>query len=225
MITTLVESKYLSRIQTEDKIQAFGHFRAGWSHAEGVPFARLVIEQAAGLAQLSNKLGLRTDAFPGLDGEIMVVIYRKNYAIELTVEVDGTVTFYRDDDNDSDGEPEHGLTLDQAVSRIVTLQLEEECDLSGYWTHYTTTYSLGDLKASPSKDAQFQYFSPIVQFKPVERSARISIASIKTTREPLHFFGSSNLIYFPEARNLSPFQAPLATNATGTFVDWERDLQ
>jgi len=77
-----------------EKIQSFGNFTQGWSFGEGVPFAPSILLKAMQLIKTAHALGFaETDAFPGLNGEVLVTIYLEADYWEFTIEPDETVTF------------------------------------------------------------------------------------------------------------------------------------
>ena len=110
----------------ESKIQAFSRLKDGWSYSEGIAFDESVISLSLELLRECNERGLlRTNAFPGLNGEILLVVYCKKDSLEFTVEPDCTITFCRD--VDGAGEPILGLSFQDAVERIAIARQEEEC--------------------------------------------------------------------------------------------------
>jgi hypothetical protein len=79
---------------TIEKIQSFGDFNQGWSFGEGGPFAPSILLKAMQLIKTAHALGFaETDAFPGLNGEVMVTIYLGADYWEFTIEPDETITF------------------------------------------------------------------------------------------------------------------------------------
>lgn len=76
------------------KIQSFKKLGEGWHYGEGRKFSAEVIKCAEDLAgYLSNNLFNKLNAFPGLDGEIMIKTYFPTSAIEITINSDLKANF------------------------------------------------------------------------------------------------------------------------------------
>jgi hypothetical protein len=79
---------------TGRKIESFRNLSHGWNFGEGVAFGQQVIEAALRLlAHLESYGYTETDAFPGLEGEILVKGYGRTDRVELIAESDGSFTF------------------------------------------------------------------------------------------------------------------------------------
>lgn len=106
---------------TLEKIQSFAHFEAGWSFGEGVAFAKNTLNKATQLAKTAHTLGFQeTDAFPGLNGEVMVTVYQGNEYWEFTLEPTETITFVYERDEETITY-EEGLPFEFAVSLLTNL--------------------------------------------------------------------------------------------------------
>ena len=85
-------------MSTLEKIDSFGDLEAGWHYTEGVRFDPKVLEAAKSLVVKANEVGFeKTDAFPGLNGEVMVTIYHGDLYSEYTVEPDFRVIFCQEE--------------------------------------------------------------------------------------------------------------------------------
>lgn len=77
---------------TEAKIEEFSYLPGGWHYGEGVAPTRKMVNQAVGWSKIIKSFGFpKTDAFPGVDGEIMVTGYLGQHYVELLIE-EGSVT-------------------------------------------------------------------------------------------------------------------------------------
>ena len=105
-------------ISTAQKIREFGELSSGWHYGEGGPIDEKVIRSAVEINDeaLNESLWL-TDAFPGVNGEIVVTVYWEKECLEFTIETDGTVSFVLERDR-VDVSSEDGLSLDRAKDRI-----------------------------------------------------------------------------------------------------------
>lgn len=99
------------------KIHNFLRFKSGWHFGEGVAPSYEVAEQASAIVEQASFYGVDTDAFPGIDGEIMVTVYRDNNYLEFTSETDGTVTFVHERRRRQISYKE-GLQLNQALDEV-----------------------------------------------------------------------------------------------------------
>jgi len=143
---------------TKDKILTFSSFEKGWHFGEGVPPTKDILQQAVGMSDRIAISGFRSNAFPGIDGEIMVTAYHgKNY-LEFTFETDGTVTFVREKE-EIEVAYEEKLTFDQAKSRLNAFGAEKIWkNLSGLSTANIMTQPRESSKVSPLRILQGQGF-------------------------------------------------------------------
>ena len=87
-------------IKTIQKIKSFQSYTKGWNFGEGQEFNKKIIKKAIDLVEFSHDCGFQEmDAFPGLNGEIMVTLYLDCEYWEFTIESEKSVTFvYEYDD-------------------------------------------------------------------------------------------------------------------------------
>jgi len=79
--------------ETEEKIASFAELEAGWHYGRGNGVPREIIDAAVTLLFCFVMAGFKkTDAFPGVDGEVMVTAYDGDHAVSVTVERDRTYT-------------------------------------------------------------------------------------------------------------------------------------
>ncbi len=82
-----------SIIETFDLIDTFSKLPKGWNFGEGVPAASVSLEQSRELLRIAYILGHKeADAFPGIDGEVQVCFYVEDDTLEITTEINGTLT-------------------------------------------------------------------------------------------------------------------------------------
>jgi hypothetical protein len=104
--------------KTHKKILSFRALKKGWHFGEGVPLDELKLTQAIELNREAVQLGfLRTNAFPGVDGEIRVTVYHQEHYLEFTIETDDTITYIHEIDN-REIENREGLSLEEAKGEI-----------------------------------------------------------------------------------------------------------
>jgi hypothetical protein len=103
---------------TDEKIRGFNNLPVGWHYGEGVPPSDSTIKKAIALNMEAGGNGFtKTNAFPGIEGEIQFTVYKGQFYLEFTLEVDGTVTFlYEEADEEKDYQT--GISFDEALNRI-----------------------------------------------------------------------------------------------------------
>jgi hypothetical protein len=76
---------------TCQKIEEMSKLRPGWCYGEGCPIDRGTVSLARELDLFAAALAqdsLQTDAFPGLNGEVMLTLYRGARYAEITIRPD-----------------------------------------------------------------------------------------------------------------------------------------
>jgi len=162
---------------TPVKILSFGDLEVGWHYGEGGPIdsqtitAALEIYWQFFLAEFDD-----TDAFPGVDGEIMVTAYRGNHYVEVIVENDGTMSLsYEFEDVEMFPPLEHrpAKEIKQKVAEVA----REIWSTSAFYT--MTTLTLGRSKIAskvwhsktPPRMEEHLWFNDIVWTPQVPLSA------------------------------------------------------
>lgn len=132
--------------ETDRKIRSFGSFSPGWHYGRGVPAPQHVVGIARAYLMYFMMLGFtETDAFPGVDGEIMVTAYRGTHCIEVTVGVDRTFTVTHES-NGEDRYHDSGLSGVKASAAIETATsniAQEECATSSLSISNGTSIGVG----------------------------------------------------------------------------------
>jgi hypothetical protein len=109
---------------TVKKIRDFKKLEKGWHYGEGELFKDSMLDNAIALIREAFNLAFyTTDAFPGLNGEVLCTIYHGEHYLEFILEPDGSVTFSREKKgHESSGEEEicyqEGLSLQDAKEKI-----------------------------------------------------------------------------------------------------------
>lgn len=84
--------------ETEAKLQRFKELKQGWHYGEGKPVNPACLQKAITLNQILGPT-VKTNAFPGIWGEVVLAIYVQNHYLEFTFESDGTTTFCHEEDD------------------------------------------------------------------------------------------------------------------------------
>lgn len=114
---------YLARTnltpKTRRKLEGFAHLPEGWHYGSGGPISQQVVDWTLELYETLLLNGFtKTDAFAGVDGEILLSGYFLGHYVGLEVHANGLVTGAYE----SDGEPvaeEEGMDLPAAKEWVV----------------------------------------------------------------------------------------------------------
>jgi hypothetical protein len=108
---------------TERKIRAFARFQPGWRLGGGISFSKTVLKAAGKINRKAMDSGiLKTDAFPGRNGDISVVLYDGEDSYEFSIS-DTSIGFTHEKSN---GEDEERLDLTLLDSLEIIPKLKEE---------------------------------------------------------------------------------------------------
>jgi hypothetical protein len=157
---------------TEDKIASFAKLANGWSYSEGESFSTAVIDHTITLAQRALAEGfLETDAFPGLEGELMLAVYSQGKTLELVVNADESISSCLEISETQKVRDSH-LSLKQAFQKIA--ELKAECTSSEHWTRIITTEHANDLSVPPFAIGKgFLFSTNPAHYVPAATSVRI----------------------------------------------------
>jgi hypothetical protein len=145
---------------TEEKIISFLRLEEGWHYGEGIRPSQDNLKNALQILYALQTYGLRSDAFPGVNGEIQVVAYNADETLEITIEADGRITYILER-ADEELEYAEDLSTHDAVIRVNSYG-RGLCNLSELSIQTITTNAENDLPAlhsgiRPTK-AEFQLF-------------------------------------------------------------------
>jgi hypothetical protein len=133
----------------ESKLRQFRSLQAGWHYGEGKAIDPASLERALDLYQAAIRLApYEMDAFPGLNGEVVLTVYREDRCLEFTLEPNGTVTFSYEQ-GDQEVSYVEGLSLEQARDRIK--EFRQSWLGSDSFTVNTTTGESTDSEVSLSR--------------------------------------------------------------------------
>lgn len=146
-----------NQIATNDKLWSFVALPVGWHYGQG---AAPSIELISLLVEINNqvyRLGFpKTDAFPGINGNLMLTIYYGEHLIDLTVEPNGRTCTYSYEKNGEEVAYEEDISLSTAMEMIK--QVGELCRLSEPYTNYTMTTRNVGSQVSLSKPQTMEVF-------------------------------------------------------------------
>ncbi|MDQ3011199.1 MAG: hypothetical protein M3X11_10920 [Acidobacteriota bacterium] len=79
--------------ETREKLLSFACLHRRWNFGEGVPAKELSLQRALAILESLDDAGFSyTDAYPGLDGDILLSAYALPDYYDFKVKVDGSVT-------------------------------------------------------------------------------------------------------------------------------------
>ncbi len=151
------------------KIRSFQDFPVEWCYGEGATFQPGIIDSATKLHSYALSKGfLETDAFPGVNGEIRITLYKDKYYLEFTIENDESIAFSHEKD-DNEVLYEEGITYDDAT-KLIDRFWDEIWNSSEYYTATITTQGSNDFKVwllkTPATGVGFLYFKNSVPWMP-----------------------------------------------------------
>jgi hypothetical protein len=175
---------------TDKKVASFKNIPSGWHYGEGVAPSSAMIDNARDWLNKIAEVGFTTtNAFPGVGGEIMVSGCNDDHNIEIVLEIDGTISFYEEKDDESVTSIDHGeLTeVEEALARAAGNQ----------WS--ISDFSINDILSRTKIDsfdwrfaitgAALPLFYMNVYRSPAPRSARTFSVIIPTLPDSLPSFG------------------------------------
>lgn len=90
--------------ETKEKIESFKTLEKGWHFREGVPANPETAGAALFLLHFAGNKGFdHFNAFPGIDGSVMLSIYKNGYEFECSFNKENSATVYIERYEDSEG--------------------------------------------------------------------------------------------------------------------------
>ena len=109
---------------TITKLESFRRLSAGWHYGEGVAFDGIIIRNAIEFHRLVVNLGFfETDAFPHVDGSVMLTIYYKENYLEFTFTTSNEI-LYRSETDDVEVTEEGPITFERA--KVILRELGQD---------------------------------------------------------------------------------------------------
>lgn len=173
---------------TVRKIDDFRKLPKGWNFGSGIPSSKDTAELAKEVLKFGVAEGfVRHDAFPGINGQIILTMYVRNYCLEFEIASDGKISLIWEEGDKDRGEWE-SLSLVQTKAKILELKGKIWNSL-GRYTGVITTKHVQGLSAKHSNrqtTAAYPWSIKIASDSTVELSANISgntIQGLSTTAQ------------------------------------------
>jgi hypothetical protein len=114
----LMKSKKNQINATEKKINSFRTLPVGWHYGSGIAPLDKVLDLAIQLNQWAGFMGFEaTDAFPDIDGEVLLTVYDGDIYLEFFIEADGSINYIREE-GDKEVDSKEKISLHQAINYI-----------------------------------------------------------------------------------------------------------
>jgi hypothetical protein len=160
--------------KTARTILEFRQLPVGWHYGDGGPISDWVCVLAWELNRYALSLGLsKTEAFPGVNGEVMVSVYPNGHVLDFTIYPEGTIR-YRHEIDDEDVESEDNLSLADAKQKLIPFGTTS-WNLSDLPTPSISVRNKASTKTSRSQTVNSEEESPLltmtVLWKPVPHFA------------------------------------------------------
>ncbi len=196
------------------KIESFATLPVGWRFGKGLPVTNFNIEIGKLFLQYGFDFGIeRFNAFAGDSGEVMISFYFADHNIDLTFEVNHTVTF---EENIGDEQVQFldNLNIKDAFDKIC--QFTQSISESSI--QETTTLSKEDSRVSPSNLPHQTAASPSLKYNVVlmqaGQSANTSASSTTRSRAIRQYIGRSRRRTSQQNANIPRATARVGTSAT-----------
>ena len=221
MINNYLFEKHYPISEIESKIIAFRGLPRGWNYGQGVPPSEETINIARALNTDLQRSGFqKTNAFPGIDGEIQITAYHESFYLEFTISVDGKITFVQERDNE-ELRYEEGLSVADAVNKIRAFwgSLWASSDLS--ITYTTMTPKKRDLPVLHSETQATGLAYPSLRKNVRNDLAQVFVTTSKDTIQTLrvapHYSSIFQTGYSLQLVHSFRMKAPAETNAITTL--------
>jgi hypothetical protein len=207
--------------QTIQKAREFTGLPEGWHFGDGVPVPQERINKAVRFLLAAHRLGLeRANAFPGVGGQVEITFYDGDRMLEITIELDGSITIAEDRGQEQIYFREY-CSRDDAYRRLWEFSQGICQNSSELFTINTTIQRLAVLPIEHSTleaGSHFRWWTVSAQQMRAAAFAHISNGTtvIKLVTQP--FTGQSETQSFPQRATLLLRGQLAGMSAIGTFT-------
>lgn len=208
--------------ETIQKVNEFQQLPIGWHFGEGVPPPPERVRQAVNFLLFASVLGLeRSNAFPGIRGQVEITFYKADRVLEITLESDDSITIAEDSDNNQIALEENRSRLD--VFRKINEFEQSEWLFSDPFIVSITTQSVRVLASQvphwiSEAESHFPWLRSNVQHVRAAHYALISRGTTTSKLENLRFTGEYPMETFRQPVELRWREPLMAMTAIGTFT-------
>ena len=205
------------------RICSFRYLPVGWHFGEGHPATDAAVSMALAVAELLPSCD-DVEAFPGVDGGILVSAYHHDETLEVRCEPDGRVDFWHEV-NDEIVEEQEDVWLAKVVDYLGDLAWEQKKrNSSAFCTLSITAHAGADSPVSPSDHPPTmvgsRYLMPRVLSLKAGESVRTSAGITRMSRVIRPSSGGSTpmaCFQMMGGASAASLRQP-ETHATGTFA-------
>ncbi len=207
--------------ETAKKLESFLDLKLGWNFGDGVVPSESVVNDALELLRHFESIGFQeSDAFPGMDGEARIVLYREHEYYEFTVEVNRSIS-YLHEALGAEAAYRENLTL-KAAKEILSPKDELYCTFTFSTQNTISILDAEDLTVLPfgimASHPAFQFSTKIVELEPQMGCVHIFEGITAYALQNLQSFGNFRQVSSPKNAQWRIFQAPQGTPAIKTFA-------
>jgi len=115
--TNELDSNFWFLQTTDQRISDFLNLPQGWHYGEGNAPNEKTVHDSLRINNQATLLGLKTEAFPGINGEIQINCYSKDKTLEFTIESTGKISLV-EEENDIEISSQDNLTVGKVLNFI-----------------------------------------------------------------------------------------------------------
>ena len=206
--------------QIAERIRSFSKLQDGWHYGSGIGAVTCAIDGALSISSLLVDYGARNiEAFPDLDGGILVSGYHIRDSLEILCRPDGRIDFAHDVDDERISE-QPNVSQETIESYLGELEWRKKSLFVSY-TRSTTAENKDDLRAWLSNlrltMEEYRYSTHNVVSKWGDANVAISIVSTRALPPIPIFSGESTLLSFQKSAGLPASHRLRAIPATEIF--------
>ena len=102
---------------TDQRISDFLKLPQGWHYGEGNAPKEKTVDDSLLINNQATLLGLKTEAFPGINGEIQINRYSEDKTLEFTIESTGNILFV-EEESGIEISSQEDLTIEEVLNLI-----------------------------------------------------------------------------------------------------------
>lgn len=150
---------------TDQEITNFLKLSQGWHYGEGHAPNEKTVDDSLRINNQATLLGLKTEAFPGINGEIQINCYFRDKTLEFTIESTGEISLV-EEKNDIEISSHDNLGLEEVLNFIRKQNGETIWNSFDQSTQSIIAGTKGDLRVWHSKipltEAEYQLYPVLV---------------------------------------------------------------
>lgn len=135
---------------TDQRISDFLKLPRGWHYGEGHAPNEETVDDALRIHNQATLLGLKTEAFPGINGEIQMNCYLGDTNLEFTIEATGEISLI-EEKNDIEISNQENMAVEIVLNFITEKYGKTAWNLFEQSTQSIITHAEGDFKVWRSR--------------------------------------------------------------------------